>query len=129
MAQIIAKVGNISGEAFARDASGNARRLKSGDVIREGETVVASEGALVQLKLADGREMTVRPGEVAKMDAEVAAEIKPDATDSAVANNQLGFQKITQALSGGSDLDSLLEDPAAGAAGAGSEEDIRSLSS
>ncbi len=121
MAQIIAKVGNISGEAFARDASGNGRRLKSGDVIREGETVVASEGALVQLKLADGREMTVRPGEVAKMDAEVAAEIKPDATDSAVANNQAGFQKITQALSGGSDLDSLIEDPAAGAAGAGSE--------
>ena len=79
MAQIIAKVGNLTGEAFARDAAGNSRRLKSGDVIREGETVAASNGAQVQLKMADGREMTVRPGETAKMDAEVAAEIKPDA--------------------------------------------------
>ena len=67
MAQIIAKVGNLTGEAFARDAAGNARRLKSGDVIREGETVVATEGAQVQLKMADGREMTVCPGETVKM--------------------------------------------------------------
>ena len=121
MAQIIAKVGNLTGEAFARDAAGNARRLKSGDVIREGETVVASEGAQVQLKMADGREMTVRPGETVKMDAEVAAEIKPDAADSAVANNPKEFQKIAKAISSGGDLDALLEDPAAGAAAGGQE--------
>ena len=48
MAQIIAKVANLSGEAFLEGCRcGNSRRLKSGDVIREGETVVASEGALV----------------------------------------------------------------------------------
>ena len=122
MAQIIAKVGNLSGEAFARDAAGNARRLKSGDVIREGETVSASEGAQVQLKMSDGRELIVRSGETAKMDAEVTAEIKPDAADSAVANNKKGFQKIAKAITGGGDLDALLEDPAAGGGGSGGEE-------
>ena len=31
---------------------------------------------------------------MAKMDAEVAAEIKPDAADSSVANNRAGFPKL-----------------------------------
>lgn len=60
-AQVIAKISSISGEAFARDASGKMRRLKVGDAVREGESVVASDGSLVTLKLADGREMAVRP--------------------------------------------------------------------
>ena len=114
-AQVIAKVSVLSGQAFARDSAGNMRRLKLGDVIREGESVVAGQGANVVLALADGREMNVRPGETAKIDAEVAAAIKPDASDSAVANNQPGFQKITQALQSGGSLDDLLEDTAAGA--------------
>ena len=54
-ANVIAKVSSLSGEAFARDSSGNLRRLQPGDVIREGETVVAGNGAEVVLTLADGR--------------------------------------------------------------------------
>ncbi|QRM19024.1 type I secretion C-terminal target domain-containing protein [Dechloromonas sp. TW-R-39-2] len=123
-AQVIAKVSSMSGEAFARDGSGKMRRLKVGDSIREGESVVSSDGSQVVLKLADGREMTVRPGEVARIDAEVGAPIKPDAADSAVINNPKGFQKIAKAITGGGDLDSLLEQeaPAAGAVGTGGNE-------
>lgn len=44
MAAVIARVGRITGEAFARDADGNLRRLKSGDAIREGEVVQAGQG-------------------------------------------------------------------------------------
>ncbi|WP_205629916.1 retention module-containing protein, partial [Dechloromonas denitrificans] len=121
-AQVIAQVSALSGEAFARDSAGNLRRLKVGDAIREGESVVAGEGAHVMLRLADGRDMMVRPGEVAKLDAEVAAPVKPDATDSAVVNNQKGFEKIAKALTAGGDLDALLEDPAAGIAGPGGNE-------
>ncbi|WP_264179201.1 retention module-containing protein [Ferribacterium limneticum] len=100
------------------------RRLKLGDAIREGESVVAADGANVVLTLADGREMTVRPGETAKIDAEVAATIRPDAADSAIVNNQDGFKKIASALKSGSDLDALLEEeaPAAGLAGQGGNE-------
>ena len=123
-AQVIAKVSSLSGEAFARDSSGKMRRLKVGDVIREGESVVSADGGQVILQLADGRTMTVRPGEVAKIDAEVGAPIKPDAADSSLVNNQKGFQKIAKAITGGGDLDSLLEQeaPAAGAVGTGGNE-------
>ncbi|MBS1140235.1 MAG: hypothetical protein H6R13_1688, partial [Proteobacteria bacterium] len=123
-AQVVAKVSELSGQAFARDSAGNMRRLKLGDVIREGESVVAADGAKVVLALADGREMTVRPGETARIDAEVAAAVKPDAADSAVVNDQNGFQKIAKALQSGSDLDALLEEdaPAAGQAGQGGNE-------
>ena len=97
-AQVVAQVSVLSGQAFARDSAGNMRRLKLGDAIREGESVVAADGAKVVLTLADGREINVRPGETARIDAEVAAAVKPDASDSAVVNNQDGFKKIASAL-------------------------------
>ncbi|NTV71318.1 MAG: retention module-containing protein, partial [Azonexaceae bacterium] len=123
-AQVVAQVSVLSGQAFARDSAGNMRRLKLGDSIREGESVVAADGAKVVLTLADGREIDVRSGETAKIDAEVAAAIKPDATDSALVNNQDSFKKIASALKSGSDLDALLEEeaPAAGLAGQGGDE-------
>jgi len=122
--QVIAKVSSITGEAFARDGAGKLRRLKAGDVIREGESVVASDGSQVNLALADGREMTVRPGEVARLDAEVGAPVKPDAADSAVADHgKGGLQKIAKALTSGNSLDALLDEdaPAAGAGQGGNE--------
>ncbi len=123
-AQIIARVTSLSGTAFARDGAGNTRRLKTGDVIREGETVSASDGSEAMLKLADGRDLAVRPGLPAKLDGEVAALIKPDATDSAVSGGKKGFQKLAKALSSGGNLDSLLDEdaPAAGGVTGGGNE-------
>ncbi|HEX6735250.1 MAG TPA: retention module-containing protein, partial [Azonexus sp.] len=120
-AQVFAKVSSLSGEAYARNAEGRLRRLKVGDEIREGESVVTADGAQVVLQLADGRQLTVVPGDVVRVDAEVAAESKPDATDSAVANLPKAFSDITKALARGEDLDALLENPAAGAAGPSGE--------
>ena len=121
-ANVIAKVSSLTGEAFARDASGNLRRLQSGDVIREGETVVAGNGAEVVLTLADGRSLVVSERQSVTVDAEVAAEVKPDASDSALAQKN-GFEKIAAALQEGEDLDALLdaEAPAAGETGPGNE--------
>ncbi len=118
---VFAKVSSLTGEAYARNAEGQLRRLKVGDVIREGESVVTADGAQVVLQLADGRQLNVVPGDVVRLDAEVAAEFKPDATDSAVANDPKTFRGISEALARGEDLDKLLEDPAAGNAGPGSE--------
>ncbi|MFV0370317.1 MAG: retention module-containing protein, partial [Azonexus sp.] len=121
-AAVIAQVSSLTGEAFARDASGNLRRLKAGDAIREGETVVAGNGAEVVLSLADGRSMVVGERQSVTVDAEVAAAVKPDAGDSAVAQKS-GFQKIAAALQDGDDLDALLDEeaPAAGDTGPGNE--------
>ncbi|PKO85746.1 MAG: hypothetical protein CVU18_18560, partial [Betaproteobacteria bacterium HGW-Betaproteobacteria-12] len=120
-APIIAKVSSLSGEAYARNAEGRLRRLKLGDEIREGESVVTADGAQVVLQLADGRQLAVSPSDVVRIDAEVAAEFKPDATDSAVANDPKAFRGISEALARGEDLDALLEDPAAGNAGPSGE--------
>ncbi|AXS79270.1 Ig-like domain-containing protein [Dechloromonas sp. HYN0024] len=122
--QVVAQVSVLSGQAFARDGAGNMRRLKLGDAIHEGESVVAANGANVVLTLVDGREMTVPAGQTARIDAEVVASSLPDATDSAVANTPKGFEKIAQVLKSGGDLDSLLEEeaPAAGLIGQGGNE-------
>ncbi len=100
MAEVIARVGKITGEAFARDPDGNVRRLKSGDPIREGDVVQTAEGGQVQLTLADGRELLVGANEAAKIDAEVAAPDLPNAGDSAVQNNPQGFIKVAKAIVG-----------------------------
>ncbi len=120
---VIAKVISLSGEAFARNSAGKMRRLKVGDVIREGESVDAGDGGQAILKLADGRELSVRPGEVVRLDAEVAAPVKPDIADSAVLSGTSGLQKIAKALRSGGELDELIEEdePAAGTPGRGNE--------
>ncbi len=116
-AQIIGRVTSLTGAAFARDNAGNTRRLKTGDVIREGETVSATDGSEAMLKLADGRDLLVRPGLPVRLDSEVAAMIKPDATDSALSVSKKGFQKIAKALSSGGSLDTLLDEDAPAAGG------------
>ena len=118
---IFAKVTSLTGEAYVRNAEGQLRQLKLGDVIREGESVVSSDNAQVVLQLADGRQLSVVPGDVVRIDAEVAAETKPDATDSAVSNDPKALTDLTQALASGQNLDELLESPAAGIPGVGNE--------
>ena len=100
MAEIIARVGKITGEAIARDLDGNVRRLKAGDPVRQGDVVQAADGGQVQLKLADGRDLEVRANEAAKIDAEVAAPDLPGATDSAVQDSPKGFAKVVKAIVG-----------------------------
>ena len=123
-AQVIATVSNTSGEAYARNAAGKLRRLNAGDAVYEGESVVSSDGGQVVLHLADGRNMTVVSGEVARIDAEVGAQIKPDAGDSAVVKSKGGFDKIAKVLAGSGSLDALLDEAptAAGAAAAESND-------
>ena len=100
MAEIVARVGKITGEAFARDADGNVRRLKSGDPVREGEVVQAAPGGQVEMRLADGRPVTVGANEAAKFDAEVAGGDLPDAGDSAVQNAPQVFAKVSKTVVG-----------------------------
>jgi hypothetical protein len=114
---VYAKVASLTGEAYARNAEGQLRLLKVGDLIREGETVLSKDGSQVILELSDGRQLAVVPGDVVRIDAEVAAEFKPDAGDSAITAQPKALNDISQALSRGESLDTLLEDPAAGNTG------------
>jgi large repetitive protein len=116
--QVVAKVVSLNGEAFARDSSGKIHFLKVGDAIREGETVVASDGSKVVLQFADGRDVPVMPGEHLKIDAEVTGH--HDARDSALAGRHQGIDQIAQVLQQGGNLDDLLDPTAAGQVGAAS---------
>jgi hypothetical protein len=51
-----------TGVAKAIDAKGNERLLARGGDVYSGDKVVTAEGALVQIRLADGGYMSVRPG-------------------------------------------------------------------
>ena len=100
MAEIVARVGKLTGQAVARDADGNVRALKSGDPIREGEVVQSTDGSQVQLTLPDGRQITLNANEAAKLDAEVASPDLPDAGDSSVQNAPQAFTRVSKTVVG-----------------------------
>ena len=56
---VIATVNAVIGTAYARNANGELRELKPGDVLLERETVVTPDGASVELSLSDGSPLLV----------------------------------------------------------------------
>jgi hypothetical protein len=58
----------------------------------------------------------VRSGEQLTVDAEVAAEVKPDARDAALVTGKGEIDKVIKAINSGGSLDELLEETAAGEA-------------
>ncbi|MFA7293563.1 MAG: retention module-containing protein, partial [Rhodocyclaceae bacterium] len=116
-ALVIARVAAVQGEVFARSPEGKVRRLKVGDPVREGDVITPGEGGRVELALQDGTTRLVRSGEQLTVDAEVAAEVKPDARDAALLAGNGDIDKVIKAINSGGSLDALLEETAAGEAG------------
>ena len=118
MAEIVARVGKITGQVLARDPDGNVRVLKSGDPIREGDVVQSTDGSQIQMLMADGREITLNANEAAKFDAEVASPDLPDAGDSSVQNTPQAFTRISRTVVGQDGTFSFDDDGGKAAAGA-----------
>ena len=108
MAQVTATVVSVSGEVFARNAAGELRALKLGDVVFEGEVVVAAPGGVVELSGSDGSAMQVGGGQ-SMMVGEAVGGAAPAA----------GVEAALEAVEAGTDLEQALEAeaPAAGLAG------------
>ncbi|AVR89685.1 retention module-containing protein [Thauera aromatica] len=115
MAQVIATVVSVIGEAFVRDAQGNTRSIKPGDALLEGETVITSAGGQVELAMADGSTLMVVESQVVGLGLEMLDEGAPGAQESAVSAGTV--DEVLQALETGENIDELLEAPAAGLAG------------
>ncbi len=115
MAQVIATVVSVIGEAFVRDAQGNTRSIKPGDALLEGETVITSAGGQVELAMADGSTLMVVESQVVGLGLELLDEGAPGAQESAVSAGTV--DEVLQALETGGAIDELLEAPAAGLAG------------
>lgn len=112
---IVAHVVSLQGEAYARSADGSRRRLKEGDAIHVGETVVTGKDAVMVLACTDGQQMTLLPEETFQMSAEVAADFQPEPKQAAVGAGEI--DSIVQAIEQGGDLDQALEATAAGLGG------------
>lgn len=84
----IATVVAIKGAAFARDADGNTRPLKAGDVLREGETIVTSPGGRVELAMADGARLEIPDNQTVTLSAEMDDTTRPGASDAELADRK-----------------------------------------
>jgi VCBS repeat-containing protein len=112
----VARVSAVQGQAHAKGADGLLRPLHAGDFVYAGEIVVTGAASSVDLAAMDGQPFHLGANEGMTMDAEVAAQVAPDAADSAVKVSGDEFSRIVTALSQGRSLDDLLEETAAGGA-------------
>ncbi|MDX1464302.1 MAG: retention module-containing protein, partial [Halomonas sp.] len=116
----IATIISITGQAWARDASGNLRELRVGDTLQEGETLVTSDNGRVALDFADGFDdpTVIDGGREVVMTPDLDAEQPVDAEDASVQDEDL--EALLAALEEGEgDLLEGLDATAAGAGGAG----------
>ncbi|NIC04219.1 retention module-containing protein [Billgrantia bachuensis] len=111
----IATVLSISGQAWARDASGNLRELRVGDALQEGETVITSNGGDVQLDFGDNLAPTlIEGGEQVVMTQELGVDQPVETSDFAVLDEDV--EALLAALDDESiDLLDVLDATAAGA--------------
>ncbi|HMW51590.1 MAG TPA: retention module-containing protein, partial [Rhodocyclaceae bacterium] len=111
----IATVLHVTGKAFARDTAGHLRAIRPGDSVREGEVVVTRDGATVELTLANGEHLAVKPDQSVKLDPELLGSGHVDVSENAVAADSI--KDVLRLLSEGKDLD--LDAPGAGLPGGG----------
>jgi large repetitive protein len=123
MSQAIAKVSNVSGEVFARSTDGTVRRLRSGDSVMEGESVISGQSGRATLVLADGRIVNIGPRESVAVNAEMSADPAPGRDDSAFFAKPKEVRNIAKALQDGDNLDDVIDEeaPAAGLPGNSNE--------
>jgi len=115
----IATIISITGQAWARDASGDLRELRVGDTLQEGETLVTSDTGRVILDFADGLDpIVIGEGQEIAISADLDAEQPVTAEEASVQDEDL--EALLAALEEGEgDLLEGLDATAAGAGGAG----------
>jgi Bacterial Ig domain/Calx-beta domain len=122
---VIATVVALTGTAYARNADGELRELKLGDVLLEGETVVTPDGGRVELSLADGNPLVIDDLPEMTLTADLIAERAAAREESAVEDETV--DQVLAALEEGGDLNELLEATAAGGASGGAGGDGHSF--
>ena len=118
--KVVATVVRVDGQVLARNADGEVRLLKAGDILREGEVVVTASGARVELAYADGGATSIPEDSSVLISEEMTEAARPDARAASVEDATIA--QVIQAIETGQDLDQVLEDPAAGLAGGGAGE-------
>ena len=113
----IANVVAVIGTAYARNADGELRELKPGDVLQEGETVVTPDGSRVELELTNGNPFIVSDVEEMAITRDLMAETAAGPDESAIEDESI--DAVLAALESGEDLGDVLQATAAGGSASG----------
>ena len=115
MSEMSATVLSVEGAVVAMNADGMPRVLQVGEKVLPGETVVAGEGASLQLLTVDGDVVPLASGQRLVFGEEMIEATRLTRADAAV--DPLSVEAVLQAIEAGQALDDVLEAPAAGLAG------------
>jgi large repetitive protein len=95
MSTAIATVVAVIGEVQVRTPQGIARTLKPGDVIQEGDSIITAPNGRVELQLIDGRTLTIEPGQIVAITAELTETTRPQRQEA-----ELGSATLERVLAG-----------------------------
>ncbi|MFD0929912.1 hypothetical protein ACFQ1T_08985 [Methylophilus glucosoxydans] len=112
MHSMVAKISHLDGQVEAVNAMGQHRPLSAGDWLREGERIVAQDGAQVSLETATGERLQVQGLQTMTLSAQLTADYLPHASDDAI-DAQL-LQHVLSSLQAGDtelDISTLLQSP------------------
>ncbi|MDA8752764.1 retention module-containing protein, partial [Halieaceae bacterium] len=111
----IATVVAVIGKGYARNADGELRELKPGDVLLEGETVVTPDGSSVELSMSDGSPLVIADMPEMTLTADLLADTASTRDESEITDESV--DALLAALEGDGDLGDVLEATAAGLGG------------
>lgn len=112
MANPVATIAFIDGQAWAKAPDGNLRALALGDVLGADEVLVTAEGARVELDFGEGPAVAIAGGQEVGMGPDLWEVTVTDPSDAALADASV--QQALSILETGGDLFAELEAPAAG---------------
>ena len=115
--EAIATVVAVAGKAYARNADGELREIRPGDVLLAGETVVTPDGGQVELSLVDGSPFFISDVAQMTVSRDLLAGTAASAGESAVEDDSV--EALLAALEGDGDIGDVLEATAAGSSGGG----------
>jgi VCBS repeat-containing protein len=120
MADSIAVVASLEGQAWAKSSDGTLRPLKVGDSVSAEEVVVTATGARIELDFGDGKPVAIAGGQEVLMGNDLWVDLAADKQDAAV--DDASVQEALRVLNEGGDLTEVLEETAAGLEGGGAGE-------
>ena len=112
----------VQGEAYLRDRQGKLQAIKPGDAVAEGQEIVTTAGAVVDVQLPSGAKLSIGPDRQVLFNEELFATSAPEPTENVVSSLGADADKVIQALNTGGDPFAGLEDPAAGLNGGGNSD-------
>jgi large repetitive protein len=120
MANSVATVASLEGQAWAKSPDGTLRPLKVGDTVTAEEVVITATGARIELDFGDGQPVFIAGGQEVLMNRDLWTDLAADDKEASV--DDASIQEALTVLNEGGDLTTSLEETAAGLSGGGSNE-------